>query len=208
MANVDKASIDKAVDELSKTIKRGNSANKIVATNDVSDIENTGVTNTTGLGSGEYFQFFTKSEYEDWKNNGLLQKAITVTNRNGERREYTRLYVAVNSYRKSASGDIVAKQVKFTDAGNLSKTEFLSSVEPDEKGAVVDAAAARQTIPGGLNEEIASCYTPYEKVLFLAGSTICGKLSNEAHLQQKFDGRQPVANTYIWRKITLPEMAE
>ena len=207
MANVEKALIEKAVDELSKTIKRGNSANKIVATSDVSDIENTGVTNTTGLAAGEYFQFFTKAEYEDWKNNGLLQKVTTFSN-SGPRREYSRLYVAVTSYRKSSNGDIVGKQVKFTDAGNLSKTEYLSSVAPDEKGNVIDSGATRQTIQGGLNEEIASCYTPYEKVLFLAGQTISGVLSEEAHLQQKFDGRQPVANTYVWRKITLPERAE
>lgn len=207
MANVEKALIDKAVEELSKTIKRGNTANKIVAASDVSDIENTGVTNTTGLAAGEFFQFFSKEEYADWKNNGLLQKVTTYSN-SSPRREYNRLYVAVTSYRKSSSGDIVGKQVKFTDAGNLSKTEFISAVSPDEKGNVVDSGATRQTIPGGLNEEIASCYTPYEKVLFLAGSTISGILSEEAHLQQKFDGRQPVANTYVWRKITLPERAE
>ena len=207
MANVDKALIDRAVDELSKTIKRGNTANKIVATNEVSNIESTGVTNTTGLAAGEYFQFFSKAEYEDWKNNGLLQKVCTFSN-SSPRREYSRLYVAVTSYRKSAAGEIVGKQVKFTDAGNLSKTEFISAVAPDEKGNVLDTGATRQTIAGGLNEEIASCYTPYEKVLFLAGSTITGVLSPEAHLQQKFDGRQPVANTYVWRKISLPERAE
>lgn len=195
--------VNKASTELQKQLSSSTTPGKVVAANSVTSIQETGVTNTTGLGAGEYFVFFKKEEYENWRENGLLQ----VVHFTKASRSYDRLYVAVRSYRMASSGEKVAETVKFTDAGNLSKTEIISSVAPNEKGEIVDTAATRQPIEDNLNLEISSCYTPYDKVMHLAGSTIMGVLSERPYLQQKFDNRAPVANTYIARKIALPRRA-
>lgn len=195
--------VNKASEELRNQLNRSITPGKLVASDSVTSIQETGVTNTTGLGAGEYFVFFKKEEYEKWKENGLLQ----VVHFQKNNRSYDRLYVAVRSYRMSSSGEKVAETVKFTDAGNLSKTEIISSVSPNTNGEIVDTAATRQPIEDNLNLEISSCYTPYDKVMYLAGSTIMGVLSERPYLQQKFDNRAPVANTYVARKIALPRRA-
>ena len=192
-----------ALADLQSSIK-GNKTAKLATPENLASIElsEIGRTNATGLGNGEVFEFLSKADYNAYKENGSLQ-VVTTKSRSG--RTYTRLYALVNAYYLTTSGDKTGEHKKFTDISNIVKTEYVSTVAPDEKGHIVDASARRQTIAdGGLNEALGELRTPYERLQFLAGKKIQGVLSESEHCQQVFESRQPVENTYEMRQITLP----
>lgn len=192
-----------ALADLQSSIK-GNKTAKLATLENLASIElsEIGRTNATGLGNGEVFEFLSKADYDAYKENGSLQ-VVTTKSRSG--RTYTRLYALVNAYYLTTSGDKTGEHKKFTDISNIVKTEYVSTVAPDEKGHIVDASARRQTIAdGGLNEALGELRTPYERLQFLAGKKIQGVLSESEHCQQVFESRQPVENTYEMRQITLP----
>jgi len=192
-----------ALADLQSSIK-GNKTAKLATPENLASIElsEIGRTNATGLGNGEVFEFLSKADYDAYKENGSLQ-VVTTKSRSG--RTYTRLYALVNAYYLTTSGDKTGEHKKFTDISNIVKTEYVSTVAPDEKGHIVDASARRQTIAdGGLNEALGELRTPYERLQFLAGKKIQGVLSESEHCQQVFESRQPVENTYEMRQITLP----
>ena len=192
-----------ALADLQSSIK-GNKTAKLATPENLASIElsEIGRTNATGLGNGEVFEFLSKADYDAYKENGSLQ-VVTTKSRSG--RTYTRLYALVNAYYLTMSGDKTGEHKKFTDISNIVKTEYVSTVAPDEKGHIIDASARRQTIAdGGLNEALGELRTPYERLQFLAGKKIPGVLSESEHCQQVFESRQPVENTYEMRQITLP----
>lgn len=192
-----------ALADLQSSIK-GNKTAKLATPENLASIElsEIGRTNATGLGNGEVFEFLSKADYDAYKENGSLQ-VVTTKSRSG--RTYTRLYALVNAYYLTMSGDKTGEHKKFTDISNIVKTEYVSTVAPDEKGHIIDASARRQTIAdGGLNEALGELRTPYERLQFLAGKKIQGVLSESEHCQQVFESRQPVENTYEMRQITLP----
>lgn len=192
-----------ALADLQSSIK-GNKTAKLATPENLASIElsEIGRTNATGLGNGEVFEFLSKADYDAYKENGSLQ-VVTTKSRSG--RTYTRLYALVNAYYLTTSGDKTGEHKKFTDISNIVKTEYVSTIAPDEKGHIVDASARRQTIAdGGLNEALGELRTPYERLQFLAGKKIQGVLSESEHCQQVFESRQPVENTYEMRQITLP----
>lgn len=192
-----------ALADLQSSIK-GNKTAKLATLENLASIElsEIGRTNATGLGNGEVFEFLSKADYDAYKENGSLQ-VVTTKSRSG--RTYTRLYALVNAYYLTTSGDKTGEHKKFTDISNIVKTEYVSTIAPDEKGHIIDASARRQTIAdGGLNEALGELRTPYERLQFLAGKKIQGVLSESEHCQQVFESRQPVENTYEMRQITLP----
>lgn len=192
-----------ALADLQSSIK-GNKTAKLATPENLASIElsEIGRTNATGLGNGEVFEFLSKADYDAYKENGSLQ-VVTTKSRSG--RTYTRLYALVNAYYLTTSGDKTGEHKKFTDISNIVKTEYVSTIAPDEKGHIIDASARRQTIAdGGLNEALGELRTPYERLQFLAGKKIQGVLSESEHCQQVFESRQPVENTYEMRQITLP----
>lgn len=204
MANAKKiAGQAQALADLQSSIK-GNKTAKLATPENLASIElsEIGRTNATGLGNGEVFEFLSKADYDAYKENGSLQ-VVTTKSRSG--RTYVRLYALVNAYYLTTSGDKTGEHKKFTDISNIVKTEYVSTIAPDEKGHIVDASARRQTIAdGGLNEALGELRTPYERLQFLAGKKIQGVLSESEHCQQVFESRQPVENTYEMRQITLP----
>ena len=191
-----------ALADLQASIK-GNKTAKVVTPENLATIElsEVGRTNTTGLGNGEVFEFLSKEEYAAYKENGSIQ---LVTSKSSSGRIYTRMYALVNSYYMTSDGTKTGEHKKFTDVSNMVKTEYVSSVAP-ENGIVKDSSPRRQTInDGGTNAELGELRTPYERLEWLAGKKIQGVLSEERHLQQAFENRQPKPGEFEFRQITLP----
>lgn len=191
-----------ALADLQASIK-GNKTAKVVTPENLATIElsEVGRTNTTGLGNGEVFEFLSKEEYTAYKENGSIQ---LVTSKSTSGRTYTRMYALVNSYYMTSDGTKTGEHKKFTDVSNLVKTEYVSSVAP-ENGIVKDSSPRRQTInDGGTNAELGELRTPYERLEWLAGKKIQGVLSEDKHLQQAFENRQPKPGEFEFRQITLP----
>lgn len=191
-----------ALADLQASIK-GNKTAKVVTPENLATIElsEVGRTNTTGLGNGEVFEFLSKEEYAAYKENGSIQ---LVTSKSTSGRTYTRMYALVNSYYMTSDGTKTGEHKKFTDVSNMVKTEYVSSVAP-ENGIVKDSSPRRQTInDGGTNAELGELRTPYERLEWLAGKKIQGVLSEGKHLQQAFENRQPKPGEFEFRQITLP----
>ena len=203
MANVKEiAGQAQALADLQASIK-GNKTAKVVTPENLATItlSEVGRTNTTGLGNGEVFEFLSKEEYTAYKENGSIQ---LVTNKSASGRIYTRMYALVNSYYMTSDGTKTGEHKKFTDVSNMVKTEYVSSVAP-ENGIVKDPSPRRQTInDGGTNAELGELRTPYERLEWLAGKKIQGVLSEDKHLQQAFENRQPKPGEFEFRQITLP----
>ena len=178
-----------ALADLQASIK-GNKTAKVVTPENLATItlSEVGRTNTTGLGNGEVFEFLSKEEYAAYKENGSIQ---LVTSKSASGRTYTRMYALVNSYYMTSDGTKTGEHKKFTDVSNMVKTEYVSSVVP-ENGIVKDPSTPRrQTInDGGTNAELGELRTPYERL--------------EWHLQQAFENRQPKPGEFEFRQITLP----
>lgn len=193
-----------ALADLQASIK-GNKTAKVVTPENLATIElsEVGRSNTTGLGNGEVFEFLSKEEYAAYKENGSIQ---LVTSKSASGRIYTRMYALVNAYYMTSEGAKTGEHKKFTDIANVVKTEYVSSVEPDENGIVKDPSSPRrQTInDDGTNAELGELRTPYERLEWLAGKKIQGVLSEDKHLQQVFENRQPKPGEFEFRQITLP----
>lgn len=192
-----------ALADLQASIK-GNKSAKVVTPENLATIElsEVGRTNTTGLGNGEVFEFLSKEEYDSYKENGSIQ---LVTTKSSSGRVYTRMYALVNAYYVTSEGTHTGEHKKFTDVSNLVKTEYVSSVPP-ENGIVKDPTSPRrQTInDGGTNAELGELRTPYERLEWLAGKKIQGVLSEGKHLQPVFENRQLKPGEYEFRQVTLP----
>ena len=192
-----------ALADLQASIK-GNKTAKVVTPENLATIElsEVGRTNTTGLGNGEVFEFLSKEEYAAYKENGSIQ---LVTSKTSSGRIYTRMYALVNAYYMTSDGTHTGEHKKFTDVSNMVKTEYISNIEP-ENGIVKDPSTPRrQTInDGGTNAELGELRTPYERLEWLAGKKIQGVLSEDKHLQQVFENRQPKPGEFEFRQITLP----
>lgn len=191
-----------ALADLQASIK-GNKTAKVVTPENLATIElsEVGRTNTTGLGNGEVFEFLSKEEYTAYKENGSIQ---LVTSKSTSGRTYTRMYALVNAYYMTSDGTKTGEHKKFTDVSNIVKTEYISNIAP-ENGIVKDSSPRRQTInDGGTNAELGELRTPYERLEWLAGKKIQGVLSEDKHLQQAFENRQPKQGEFEFRQITLP----
>lgn len=191
-----------ALADLQSSIK-GNKTAKVVTPENLATItlSEVGRTNTTGLGNGEVFEFLSKEEYAAYKENGSIQ---LVTTKSSSGRIYTRMYALVNSYYMTSDGTKTGEHKKFTDVSNMVKTEYVSSVAA-ENGIVKDSSPRRQTInDSGTNVELGELRTPYERLEWLAGKKIQGVLSEDKHLQQVFENRQPKPGEFEFRQITLP----
>lgn len=193
-----------ALADLQSSIK-GNKTAKVVTPENLATIElsEVGRTNTTGLGNGEVFEFLSKAEYDNYKENGSIQ---LVTSKSASGRSYTRMYALVNAYYLTTTGDKTGEHKKFTDVSNMVKTEYVSAIPANDKGIVEDSSSPRrQTIDdGGTNAALGELRTPLERLSYLAGKKIQGVLSADEHLVQMFENRRPVDGKYEFRQITLP----
>lgn len=179
---------------------------KIVSQEKLADVDlgSIGRTNRTGISVGETYEFLQLSDYANYLQNGSI---AVVDHTSSTGRKSKRMYVLVDAYYETDDKEI-GRHRKYTDVGNLFKTEYISSVRPNDNGIVVDSSARRSVIDEFSNKDIADLRTPEEIYKFLAGKKIKGVLSTNSYLQQRFENRRPVTGEFESRQVTLPEIVE